>query len=286
MIQKLKILLIILFTLTVAENFAAKNNSFNNRLKMITEEIQIKYIGGPTIYIEIAGIKFITDPTFDPKDTYYDLGKYKLHKEYTSLATLSSIGEIDYVLLSHDHHFDNLDKEGRKVLPKAKKVFTTEIGAERLKGNAIGLRNWQKIEVPTKDERIIQITGTPCRHGPINGDRGPVTGFILNFKDKPNEVVYISGDTVYYNEIDNIIARYNIKLAVLFLGRAVVKEVGNEPLTMTIDESIKFAKKVNCPIVPLHFEGWEHFTETKDLLIKRYQEEGLEKQLRFANAYK
>lgn len=253
---------------------------------MIADEAIIKYMGGSTVYIEIAGVKFITDPTFDPIDTYYDLGNYKLHKEYSSLVSLDSIGKIDYVLLSHDHHFDNLDHEGKKLLPKAKNVFTTEMGVERLKGNAIGLKNWQTVEIPTKDNRIIQITGTPCRHGPINGDRGPVTGFILNFKDEPNEVIYISGDTVYYDKIDHIIARYKIKLAILFLGRAVVKEVGSEPLTMTVDESIKFARKANCPIVPLHFEGWEHFTETKELLIKRYKEEDLENQLKFAAAYK
>lgn len=273
------------FLLTMDENPTTQNNTLNIQTKMIVDETIIQYIGGSTAYIEIAGVKFITDPTFDPKGTCYDLGKYTLHKKYRSLASLDSIREIDYVLLSHDHHFDNLDNEGKKILPKAKNVFTTKVGAERLKGNAVGLKNWQQVEIPTKDGRVIQITGTPCRHGPINGDRGPVTGFIINFKDKPDEVIYISGDTVYYDEIDNIIYRYNIKLAILFLGRAVIKEVGGEPLTMTIDESIKFAKKANCPIVPLHFEGWEHFTETKDLLVTRYKEEGLEEQLRFAPAF-
>lgn len=252
---------------------------------MIAEEAIIKYIGGATAMIEIAGITFLTDPTFDPKDTYYDLVKYKLHKEYESLISVEDLDAIDYILLSHDHHFDNLDHEGKKILPKAKKVFTTEIGVERLQGNAIGLKNWQTVEVPTKVEKIIQITGTPCRHGPINGDRGPVTGFILNYKHEPNEVIYISGDTVYYEEIDHIIERYNIKLAILFLGRAVIKEIGKEPLTMTVDESIIFAKKAKCLIVPLHFEGWEHFTETKDLIIKRYREEGLENFLQFATPY-
>lgn len=252
---------------------------------MIVDETKIKYVGGPTAYLEISGVKFIVDPVFDPKDTYYDLGKYKLHKKYASLVSADSIGEIDYILLTHDHHFDNLDHEGRKILPKAKNVLTTQIGSERLKGNSIGLKNWQTVQIPAKDGQIIQITGTPCRHGPINGDRGPVTGFILNFKDKPGEVIYISGDTVYYEEIDKIIARYNIKLAILFMGRAVVKEIGDDPLTMTVDESIKFARKAKCLIVPLHFEGWEHLTETKELIIKRYREEGLENQLRFAVPY-
>jgi L-ascorbate metabolism protein UlaG (beta-lactamase superfamily) len=41
------------------------------------------------------------------------------------------IGEVDAVLLSHDHHPDNLDVSGREYLPRAGQVLTTVAGAER-----------------------------------------------------------------------------------------------------------------------------------------------------------
>ena len=47
---------------------------------MIADEIRIKYIGGPTALLEIGGLRFLTDPTFDPQDTKYDTGLYVLHK--------------------------------------------------------------------------------------------------------------------------------------------------------------------------------------------------------------
>src|SRR5262249_41372294 len=162
------------------------------------------------------------------------------------------IGNIDYILLSHDHHFDNLDKEGKKFLSKAKKVLTTIAGAERLGGNAMGLPTWESIEVPTKDGRIITITGTPCRHGPVDGDRGTVTGFLLNFKNETKGAVYISGDTVWYEGVEEVAKRFDISIAILFLGAAKVKEVGPHHLTMTVDEAIEATHHFNhAKIIPL-----------------------------------
>src|SRR6478735_11691130 len=99
---------------------------------MIADEIIIKYIGGATACLEVGGLRFLTDPTFDPKDTKYDTGLYVLHKLNNPAITVDKIGKIAFVLLSHDHHFDNLDNEGRKLLSSVKKIFTTPIGAERL----------------------------------------------------------------------------------------------------------------------------------------------------------
>ena len=39
---------------------------------------------------------------------------------------------MDVVLLSHDHHADNLDDPGRALLPDVPTVVTTRSGARRL----------------------------------------------------------------------------------------------------------------------------------------------------------
>src|SRR5215831_11201613 len=125
---------------------------------MLSDEIKIKYIGGPTAVFEIDGLKFLTDPTFDPADTDYPTKIYTLHKLADPSVDAHHIDKIDFVLLSHDHHFDNLDNEGRKFLASVEKVFTTTAGAERLGGNAVGLRHWQTIDVIGRDGRIKNIT--------------------------------------------------------------------------------------------------------------------------------
>jgi len=253
---------------------------------MIADEIVIKYIGGATAYFEIGGLRFLTDPTFDAKDTRYDTGLYVLHKLNSPAITADKIGKIDFVLLSHDHHFDNLDIEGRKLLSSVTKVFTTPVGAERLGVNAVGLKTWQTTEIPTKDDRELTITGTPCRHGPVNGDRGPVTGFVLNFKNETRGAVYITGDTVWYEGVEEVAKRFDVAIVIAFLGAAVVKNVGPAHLTMTVDEGVKLARLFDrATIIPLHFEGWEHFTESKIEIEKKFKDAGLFDRLQWAKTF-
>jgi L-ascorbate metabolism protein UlaG (beta-lactamase superfamily) len=110
----------------------------------------------------------------------------------------------------------------------------------------------------------LQITGTPARHGPVNGDRGPVTGFVLNFTDAPDDCLYISGDTVWFDGIEEVARRFRVTTAVLFMGAAVVPQAGPAHLTMTAEEGV-FAARVfgYARIVPLHCSGWAHLTESR-----------------------
>ena len=60
---------------------------------------------------------------------------------------------IDAVLLTHDHHADNLDDAGRALLPGAGTVLTTVAGAGRLGGGALGpeaLGDTTRLEAPDR----------------------------------------------------------------------------------------------------------------------------------------
>jgi len=251
---------------------------------MIADEINIKYIGGPTALFEAGGLKLLTDPTFDPKGSAYPTNIYTLHKLTEPAVRADKLAHVDLVLLSHDHHFDNLDHAGRGFLSDAGQVITTPAGAERLGSNSVGLNNWQTIDIPTKDNRILSITGTPCRHGPVDGDRGPVTGFVLNYKGDTRGGVYITGDTVWYEGVEEVSKRFDIQIVVAFLGAAVVKAVGPAHLTMTAAEAVELAGHFkNATITPLHFEGWEHFTESRAEIEAEFRKAGLLDRLRWAN---
>jgi len=243
---------------------------------MIADETKITYIGGPTALFEVAGLRFITDPTFDPKGSDYTTSIYTLHKLMSPAIAPGQLGKIDFVLLSHDHHFDNLDHAGRNFLSEVKTVYTTTAGAARLGVNAVGIEHWQTVEVPAGDGRVLSITGTPGRHGPVGGDRGPVTGFVLNFKGQSNGGIYISGDTVWYEGVEEVALRFDIKMAVLFMGAASVKEVGPQHLTMTAEEGVLAARYFpKAKIVPLHFEGWEHFRESYNQIKETFAGAGI-----------
>jgi L-ascorbate metabolism protein UlaG (beta-lactamase superfamily) len=247
--------------------------------KMI-RALVVTYIGGPTALFKWDGLRILTDPTFDPAGTAYSTSLYTLKKSEGPAAAPEKLGHIDVVLLSHDHHFDNLDRAGRALLPSAGKVLTTAIGAERLGNKAIGLTPWRSVEIPTPRGRVLRVTGTPARHGPVGGDRGPVTGFVLNFTDAPEDCVYISGDTVYYEGVEEVAKRFQVTMAVLFMGAAVVRQVGSAHLTMTAEEGVYAARVFgNAKIVPMHCAGWEHFTESRTDVQRAFAAAGLQSRL-------
>src|SRR5947207_8448052 len=150
---------------------------------MNAPSVRITYIGGPTCLLEFGGVRLLTDPTFDPAGGEYNSGPVTLRKLAGPAVSLKELGSFDYVLLSHDHHSDNLDQAGRNALANATTVVTTNEGARRLGANSVGVTDWQSVDFRTSDGRTLRIVGTPARHGPEGLSRGAVTGFALFFED-------------------------------------------------------------------------------------------------------
>lgn len=243
---------------------------------------RITYIGGPTALLELGGLRLLTDPTFDPTASEYPATGYTLRKRQSPAIGADDIAPLDVVLLSHDHHSDNLDRAGRALLGRATTVLTTMDGAARLGGNAIGLAAWQSIELPTRDGRVLTITATPARHGPAGGDRGPVIGFILQASDEPARAIYVSGDTVWFEGVEEVARRFAVRTAILFMGAARVSVAGPAALTFSAREGVEVARAMReAAIVPLHFEGWEHFSESRADVERAFAEAGMTDRLQW-----
>jgi L-ascorbate metabolism protein UlaG (beta-lactamase superfamily) len=249
---------------------------------MVAQELWITYIGGPTALIEIGGFRLLTDPTFDPAGGVYG----NLAKTRGPVLEPDALGRVDAVLLSHDHHDDNLDHRGREFLKNAGRVLTTVDGAKRLGGNAFGLAPWESAEfrVDSVDGSTLKITATPARHGPAHMDRGPVVGFVLKVADS-EQVIYVSGDTVWYEGVAEVAKKYKVEVAILFMGAARVAQVGPWALTMTSEDGVAAARAfAEATIVPLHYEGWKHFSESRADVEKSFAEAGLQHRLKWLEA--
>ncbi len=252
---------------------------------MTDQRLRFTYVGGPTALLELVGLRLLTDPTFDPAGEEYPTPVYTLHKTAGPALQPASLGRIDAVLLSHDNHFDNLDRLGREALASAGTILTTPDGARRLGGRATGLAPWQSFALPTGDGRVLRVIGTPARHGPAGSERGPVTGFVLVPPGAPPSAVYVSGDTVWYEGVAEVARRFPVRVAVLFMGAARVREVGSAHLTFTADEAVEAARAFSeATVVPLHYEGWAHYSESRATIERAFAHAGLDNRLRFAPA--
>jgi L-ascorbate metabolism protein UlaG (beta-lactamase superfamily) len=228
-------------------------------------DVRITHVGGPTVLIEVAGRRLLTDPTFDPPGRTYRFGWGTSSRKLAGPAVApADVGAIDAVLLSHDHHRDNLDDAGRALLPAAGAVVTTEPGAQRLGGNARGLAPWATTTLEAPGRPAIEITATPCRHGPplshpIVGD---VIGFALRWDGQEHGALWISGDTVLYDGVREVAARVDVDTVLLHLGGVRFPVTGPLHYTLTAREAVELCRLVGPrAIVPIHYEGWKHFRE-------------------------
>jgi L-ascorbate metabolism protein UlaG (beta-lactamase superfamily) len=230
-------------------------------------DVRITHIGGPTALIEVGGWRLLTDPTFDAPGRKYNFGwGTSSHKVAGPAIEPEAVLPVDAVLLSHDHHDDNLDDAGRALLPRADAIVTTRSGAKRLGGHARGLDPWQITLLEAPGRPAIEITATPCRHGPPLSH--PVVGDVIGFALRCNDrVLWISGDTVLYDGVRQVAERMRVDTAILHLGGVQFPITGPLRYTMTARDAIELCGIVRPRLaIPIHYEGWGHFREGRDAI--------------------
>jgi L-ascorbate metabolism protein UlaG (beta-lactamase superfamily) len=147
---------------------------------------------------------------------------------------LASVPKVDYILLTHGHR----DHVGDAV-EIAKRTGAALVCNPELAGNLVKLAGFPEKQAAT-DAIMgiggeIQIAGgevtiamTPAVHsssvfnpkaGPAEAERaygGNPAGFVIMVKDGP--VIYHSGDTAYFKDMETIGEQYQIDLALLNIG--------------------------------------------------------------------
>ncbi|MBB6403749.1 MBL fold metallo-hydrolase [Arthrobacter sp. AZCC_0090] len=234
----------------------------------------LTHIGGPTILVRYAGLNLLTDPTFDAPGDYPVGAGRSLVKLTGPAVAAEDLGRIDVVLLSHDQHADNLDNSGRELLNDAGMILSTAEAASRIHG-VRGLRPWEHVTV--QGDAPVAVTAVPALHGPSGAEAvtGEVTGFVLEAEGWPT--VYVSGDNASLELAAEISLRFpTTTLAVVFAGAARTPLFGGAPLTLTSQDVVELAGLFPlATVVPVHTEGWVHFTEGPDIVKQRMGDAGL-----------
>jgi L-ascorbate metabolism protein UlaG (beta-lactamase superfamily) len=233
-------------------------------------EARITHVGGPTVLIEVAGWRLLVDPTFDPPGRRYHFGWGTASTKLAGPAVApGDLPPIDAVLLTHDHHADNLDVAGRALLPAAGTVLTTVAGAGRLGNDALGLRPWATTWLEAAERPSIEVTATPCRHGPPASTPivGQVVGFALRWDGQSHGELWISGDTVLYPGVRQVADRIEVGTALLHLGGVRFPVTGPIRYTMTAEDGVELCGLLRPrTALPVHYEGWSHFQQDRSAM--------------------
>ena len=235
---------------------------------------RITHVGGPTVLIELDGWRLLTDPTFDAPGRRYSFGWGSASRKLEGPAVpASDLPPIDAVLLTHDHHGDNLDDAGRALLPFAGVVVTTSAAARRLGNGARGLKPWETTRLEASGRTPIDVMATPCRHGPplSRPVAGDVVGFALGWEGQAHGVLWISGDTVLYDGVRQVASRLEVDTALLHLGGVRFPITGPIRYSMTARDAIELCRLVRPrTAIPIHYEGWKHFRQDRAAIEREF----------------
>jgi L-ascorbate metabolism protein UlaG (beta-lactamase superfamily) len=121
-----------------------------------------------------------------------------------------------------------------------------------------------------KDSNVSLSTSSLCPCPPSLSYSSPaLTEALIRYlpipllQGRPN-AVWFTGDSIYVDSWKERLSRWNVVLALVNFGaaKAPTPDGGLLQVTMGGDDAIKIVQDLGISnVVPMHFEGWEHFTE-------------------------
>jgi L-ascorbate metabolism protein UlaG (beta-lactamase superfamily) len=224
------------------------------------------FVGTATVILRYAGFTTLTDPNFLHAGDHAHLG-YGLRAERLTNPALEieELPPLDFCVLSH-YHGDHFEQVAEEKLQKDLPIVPTEHAASELgdKGFTapIALDTWDSVMVQ-KGDASVRLTSMPGTHGPpvVEKFLPPVMGSMLEFQPAPDRSalrLYISGDTIVFDDLQEIPRRYSeIDLALFHLGGT---QIMGMLLTMDAEQGVE-AMRIIVPreVIPIHYNDYEVF---------------------------
>ena len=247
------------------------------------ERGSVFFVGTATVVISYAGFRILTDPNFLHAGDHVHLGYGLTSERLTNPAIeMEDLPDLDFVLLSHLHG-DHFDRVAEAKLKKTLPIVTTGHAARYLEGKGfrppIALDTWGSVTM-RKGEAWARISAMPGTHapGPLRKILPPVMGSMLEFgeagEEEPRLTMYISGDTLVYEALEEIPERYpEIDLALLHLGGTRVLGI---MVTMDADQGVEAIKIVDPKAaIPIHYNDYAVFKSPLEDFKRAVNEAGL-----------
>ena len=211
--------------------------------------MNITLVRSATLILETAAGRLLVDPMLDPagarppiEDTANPVRNPTVGLPFPAEQVVNG---LDAVLVTHCHK-DHLDDTAVHLLPRDLPVFCQPEDEQRLRAVRLDARpvdaslEWNGLSL----HRVPAQHG----HGAVAEALAPVSGFVL-------DDLYLAGDTVWFEEVERTIERFDPRVAVVNAGGASFLEGGL--IVMGVDDVREVAARV--PTVGcVHLEALNH----------------------------
>ena len=198
--------------------------------------MKLTQIRNATLKVEYAGKKFLIDPMLSKKGAFPGFpGTINSHIANPTVdlpLPLSEILDVDAVIVTHTHQ-DHWDDAAKEAIPKDMPIFTQN-ARDQWDIQMSWFRNTWVLE-ERNDFGGITLNKAPGQHGRgeiLEGLMGDILGNVCGivFTHPREKTLYIAGDTVWYQGVEQNLKQYKPDVMVLNSGDA--KVLPNESIIM------------------------------------------------------
>ena len=245
------------------------------------QEMNIQQIRNATLTVDYGGQKFLVDPMLSKKGEFDPFLPAERDDRNPIVELPMSVDEVldgvDAVIITHTHE-DHFDQAAKDQLPKDIKMFMQDEQDAKLAKES-GFTNVEVMEEEVGiDFNGVELTEVDGRHG--YGETAKLMGNVMGivFEHHEEKTVYLAGDTVWYDKVQENIDTYKPEVILLNGGENQFTEGGpTRPLIMGKEDIYKVYKAApEADIIVSHMEAVNHWGLSRKELKNFINEKGIE----------
>ncbi|MFM9276876.1 MBL fold metallo-hydrolase [Paenibacillus jiagnxiensis] len=235
--------------------------------------MKLQLIRHATLWLEYAEIRFLIDPMFSDAGANPPVINTPNDRRNPLVPlpfAVDGLLDPDAVLVTHLHP-DHWDEAAIAVLSKSTPILCQP--EDKVPITSAGFSSVSEISehITLKGVTIFR-TGGQHGTGEIGKRMGPVSGFILKAEGEPT--LYIAGDTIWCDDVQNALDAYHPDITVVNAGGARFNE--GDPITMDEGDVVRLCQYVPyTKVVAVHMDAINHCLATRADLHGRLEREGL-----------
>ena len=239
--------------------------------------MKIHHLRNATFVIETGTNFILIDPMLSGKGELPPFARIRHKSKRNPIVSLPDnaseiLNKVTHCLITHSQklgievltHADHLDNPGKSFLRKNNiPVVCRQQDAAYMRKNGINVETtvnyWQT-------EQLLggEITAVPALHGHswMHNFMANGAGFYIKLPGEPS--IYVSGDTVYTDDVERALTEFKPDIAVVAAGSASL-DVGG-PILMPLEEIITFIRTAPSKVIANHLEALNHCPTTRSQL--------------------